>query len=109
MRQPFLLSLMAGALLLGAWTAHAKEVLIDVRTPEEFASGHLEGAINIDHSRIGQDIAKVPVAKDDTVLLYCRSGRRSEIALQTLQKMGYSKAQNYGGMEEARKRLQRKP
>ena len=49
------------------------------------------------------------MAKDDHVILYCRSGRRSEIALNTLQKMGYGKAQNYGGIDEARKRLQRRP
>lgn len=98
------------ALLLTCLTATvwAKDVVIDVRTPQEFAQGHIEGAINIDHSVIGQEIAKAKVAKDDNVILYCRSGRRSEVALDTLKKMGYSKAQNYGGIDEAAKRLQRK-
>ncbi|MDT8990366.1 rhodanese-like domain-containing protein [Curvibacter sp. APW13] len=92
-----------------ALSATAKEVVIDVRTPQEFASGHIAGAINIDHALIGQEIGKAKVSKDDTVILYCRSGRRSELALETLRKMGYSKAQNYGGIDEAAKRLQKKP
>jgi phage shock protein E len=92
-----------------AATGWAKDVVIDVRTPAEFAGGHIEGAINIDHSVIAQEIAKAKVAKDDNVILYCRSGRRSEIAMDTLKKMGYSKAQNYGSIDEAAKRLQRKP
>jgi phage shock protein E len=99
------------ALLLGtlATAALAKDVVIDVRTPQEFAGGHLAGALNIDHSVIAQEIGKAPVAKDDTVILYCRSGRRSEIAMETLRKMGYSKAVNYGGIDDAAKRLQKKP
>ena len=98
------------ALLLAATalSATAKEVVIDVRTPQEYASGHIDGAINIDHTLIGQEIGKAKVAKDDTVILYCRSGRRSELAMETLQKMGYSKAVNYGGMDEATKRLHKK-
>ena len=98
------------ALLLAATalSATAKEVVIDVRTPQEYASGHIDGAINIDHTLIGQEIGKAKVAKDDTVILYCRSGRRSELAMETLQKMGYSKAVNYGGIDDAAKRLHKK-
>lgn len=104
------LRLHLAALLLGtlASAALAKEVVIDVRTPQEYAGGHIDGAINIDHSLIAQEIGKAKVAKDDTVILYCRSGRRSEMALDTLKKMGYSKAQNFGGIDEAAKRLQKK-
>lgn len=103
------LRLPLAALLLGliANAAWAKDVVIDVRTPQEYAGGHIEGAINIDHSVIGQEIGKAKVAKDDHVILYCRSGRRSEIALEALQKLGYSKAQNYGSMDEAAKRLKK--
>lgn len=85
--------------------AVAKTVLIDVRTPEEFAAGHIEGALNIDYQVIGQRIGMAGVAKDDEVVLYCRSGRRSSIALETLKGMGYKKLQNYGGMEDARKKI----
>ena len=86
--------------------AHKK--LIDVRSPQEFAAGHVEGAINIEHGNIAQEIAKAGVGKDDTVLLYCQSGRRSCIALDTLRGMGFSKAENVGGIEVARKTLAKK-
>lgn len=95
--------------LLTTTATWAKDVVIDVRTPQEYAGGHIDGAINIDHSVIAQEIGKAKVAKDDNVILYCRSGRRSEIALETLHKLGYSKAQNYGSIDEAAKRLQKKP
>jgi rhodanese-related sulfurtransferase len=45
------------------------------------------------------------VGKNDRVILYCRSGRRSGIAMNTLKTMGYSKAENVGGIEQARKAL----
>jgi phage shock protein E len=93
------------ALAMGALSASAKNVVIDVRTPQEYAGGHIAGAINIDHSVIGQEISKAGVAKDDTVILYCRSGHRAGIAQETLKKMGYQKVENYGGIDEARKRL----
>ncbi len=93
---------------LGALTAQAKDVIIDVRSPQEFAAGHVEGAINIEHTAIAQEIAKAGVSKDDTVLLYCQSGRRSGIALDTLKGMGFSKAENVGGIEQARKTLAKK-
>nr|WP_315495947.1 rhodanese-like domain-containing protein [uncultured Rhodoferax sp.] len=89
-------------------TAQAKDVIIDVRTPQEFAAGHVEGAINIEHGNIAQQIAKAGVTKDDTVLLYCQSGRRSGIALDTLKGLGFSKAENVGGIEQARKTLAKK-
>jgi len=90
---------------LGALGASAKTVLIDVRTTEEFAAGHLDGALNIDYQVIAQRIGNAGVAKDDEVILYCRSGHRASIALETLKGMGYQHVLNYGGMEEARKKL----
>ena len=93
---------------LGALSAQAKDVIIDVRTPQEFAAGHVEGAINIEHGNIAQQITKAGVTKDDTVLLYCQSGRRSGIALDTLKGLGFSKAENVGGIEQARKTLAKK-
>ncbi|PQA79370.1 rhodanese-like domain-containing protein [Rhodoferax sp. TS-BS-61-7] len=89
-------------------TAQAKDVIIDVRTPQEFAAGHVEGAINIEHGNIAQQIAKAGVTKDDKVMLYCQSGRRSGIALDTLKGLGFSKAENVGGIEQARKTLAKK-
>jgi phage shock protein E len=94
-----------GVLLAGA--ALAKEVVIDVRTEQEYQAGHVEGALLIPHEQIAQKIGSAQVNKDDHVILYCRSGRRSGIALDTLKGMGFSHAENYGSLEQARKRLQK--
>ena len=88
-----------------ALSAMAKDIIIDVRTPAEFAADHIAGAINIDHEVIARDIAQAGVGKDDRVILYCRSGRRSGLAMNTLKAMGYSRAENVGGIEQARKTL----
>ena len=88
----------------GVW---AKDVVIDVRTPKEYAADHKEGAINIEHTNIAEALAKAGVGKDDQVILYCQSGRRSGIALETLKTLGFSKAENAGGIVQARKTLQK--
>ncbi len=85
--------------------AGAKEVVIDVRTADEYAQGHVEGALNIEHSEIAKEIAKFRIDKSDKIILYCRSGRRSAIALESLKGLGYSNLENYGGLDEAQRRL----
>ena len=99
-----LLGLSLALACAGVW---AKDVVIDVRTPKEYAADHIEGAINIEHTNIAQDIAKAGVGKNDKVILYCQSGRRSGIALETLKTLGFSKAENAGGIVQARKALQK--
>ncbi len=98
-------SILLLALAMAGLSAFARDVVIDVRTPQEFAAGHIAGAINIDHAVIGQEISAAKVAKGDTVILYCRSGHRAGIAQDTLKKMGYLKVENYGSLEQARKLL----
>ena len=73
-------------------------LIIDVRTAEEFAAGHFPGAINIPHEDIVQGIEEYNVGKDQTVLLYCRSGNRSGQAEARLQSAGFSGAKNVGGL-----------
>ena len=73
-------------------------LIIDVRTAEEFAAGHFPGAINIPHEDIIQGIQEYNVGKDQTVLLYCRSGNRSGQAEVRLQSAGFSGAKNIGGL-----------
>ena len=80
-------------------------ILLDVRSPEEYAEGHLQGAVNIPHDRIGAEIAAVVPDKSAQVILYCRSGRRANTALETLRAMGYTNVSNYGGLEDAQERL----
>lgn len=79
--------------------------LIDVRTPEEFADGHLKGATNIDFN--GPDFAdKISeLDKDGEYTLYCRSGRRSGLALEAMKAAGFTKVTNAGGVEQASKTL----
>lgn len=61
-------------------------VILDVRTKEEFDEGHLVGAINIEYDKIDD---KIDLDKNKTILVYCRSGRRSKIAYDNLKNMGY--------------------
>ena len=80
-------------------------VLLDVRSQEEYASGHLQGARNIPHDRIGEEISTVVPDRSAPVILYCRSGRRADTALKTMRSLGYENVLNYGGLEDARERL----
>lgn len=74
-------------------------VIIDVRTPQEFASGHIDGAVNIPYDQIGKSIDSLKgVKKDSPILLYCRSGRRSAIARSVLDGQGFSQTMDGGAM-----------
>ena len=75
-------------------------IWIDVRTPEEFASGHLDGAANIPHDAIASRIAALVPDKTAEIHLYCRSGRRSGLARDTLLGLGYTKVTNDGSYEK---------
>ena len=83
----------------------ADALLIDVRTVEEYESGHIEGAKLIPYEEIGARIGELTEDRDREIALYCRSGRRSGIAQQTLANMGFKNAINVGGYEELRARL----
>ncbi|EZH82846.1 rhodanese-like domain-containing protein [Ectopseudomonas composti] len=114
-----LILLFAG--LLGLLTAQASEIdqaaaisalqqsdslLIDVRSAEEFADGALPGAIRIGHEDIAAQIASVAPDKDRPLVLYCRSGRRSALAQQSLEQMGYSRVINAGAYDDLRPLLE---
>ena len=83
-----------------AQPAKAKGIWIDVRTPEEFKEGHLKDAVNIPVDQIGARIGSVSPDKSAPVNLYCRSGRRAEVALNALKKAGYTNVTNHGGYED---------
>lgn len=81
-------------------SAESSTYVLDVRTPEEFASGHLTNAhnINVESSSFGTEIAKLD--KNATYAVYCQSGRRSGIATAEMEKAGFSHIYNLnGGME----------
>jgi len=63
--------------------------VLDVRSPEEYVTGHVPGAVNIPHEQIAARLAEVP--KDKDVVLYCRSGRRAGIAAEVLAANGYTR------------------
>ena len=96
-------TLLSGLLLANSINAEipSNAVWIDVRTAEEFASGHIEGAHNIPYESIDKGVAALGLEQDTPILLYCRSGRRSGIALDSLRKQGYTQLKNVGGIEEA--------
>lgn len=72
-------------------------VLIDVRTPEEYASGHIEGACNVPVDAIGS-ISRTAADKQAPLYAYCASGARSTRACQMLARMGYASVKNIGGI-----------
>lgn len=74
-------------------------LVIDVRSADEFNSGHIAGAINIPHTEIVMQIAKVGDDKTKEIVVYCKSGRRAGLALQELQAAGFSHVYNAGGYE----------
>ena len=73
-------------------------VIIDARTEEEFAEGHIENAILIPEYEIANRAEKELPDKDDFILVYCRSGRRSKIASEELVKLGYTNVKEFGGI-----------
>lgn len=79
-------------------------IWIDVRTAEEFNQGHVSGAINIPFEVIGNEIASVSRDVDTDIRVYCRSGRRSGVAKDTLNGLGYENVINEGGYEDILKR-----
>ena len=74
-------------------------LIVDVRTPEEFADGHYPGAINIPHETILDGLNQLGVTAEAAVILYCRSGNRSGQAEQALLEKGFTQAKNAGGLE----------
>ena len=75
-------------------------IILDVRTPEEFADKHIPEAINIPNETIGTDeIPELP-DKDQMILVYCRSGNRSKQASEKLVALGYTNSVEFGGIND---------
>ena len=73
-------------------------VIIDARTEDEFAEGHIENAILIPEYEISTRAEKELPDKEQLILVYCRSGRRSKIASEELVKLGYTNVKEFGGI-----------
>ena len=73
-------------------------IILDVRTESEFAESHIKGAVLIPDNEIASKAGKALPDKNQTILVYCRSGRRSALAAQELVKLGYTGVQDFGGI-----------
>lgn len=74
-------------------------LVLDVRSPEEYAAGHVPGAVNVPYDQVAARLAEIP--KDKDVVLYCRSGRRTGIAAEVLESNGYTRLRRLQGDLEA--------
>ena len=73
-------------------------IILDVRTQEEYDQGHIPGAIVISHEEIAEKAEGVLTDKNQLILVYCRSGRRSKLAAEALVELGYTNIKEFGGI-----------
>ena len=73
-------------------------IILDVRRADEFAEGHIPGAINVANETIGTDDVPELPDKNQLIMVYCRSGRRSKEAAEKLVKLGYTNIVEFGGI-----------
>ena len=73
-------------------------IILDTRTEAEFDEGHIPGAIVISHDEIEEKAEQLLSDKDQLLLVYCRSGRRSKLAAETLVELGYTNIKEFGGI-----------
>ena len=75
-------------------------IILDVRTQEEYDQGHIPGAIQIPHEEIPEKAEDVLTDKDQLILVYCRSGRRSKLAAEAFVELGYTNIKEFGGIQD---------
>ena len=117
MRKPLILFATATWILLGACGSNVEEstgtiaaaqladripagsapLVLDVRTREEYAQGHISGAFNIPHDELPTRLAELPIAKSQEVVVHCQSGRRAGLAEETLRESCYSNGRDLAG------------
>ena len=73
-------------------------IILDVRTQEEYDQGHIPGATQISHEEIADKAEEVLTDKEQLILVYCRSGRRSKLAAEALVDLGYTNIKEFGGI-----------
>lgn len=75
-----------------------EHIILDTREQDEFDEGHIPGAILIPYNEIENKAEAMLPDKDKLILVYCRSGRRSKIAAESLSKLGYTNVKEFGGI-----------
>ena len=73
-------------------------IILDVREQDEYDEGHIPGAILIPYTQIAEKAEETLTDKDQMILVYCRSGRRSKIAAEALVELGYTNIKEFGGI-----------
>lgn len=75
-------------------------IILDVRTPEEYAEGHIPDAVNVPNETIDSEMPEELPDKDALILVYCRSGNRSVQASEKLAEIGYTNIKEFGGIND---------
>jgi len=75
-------------------------IILDVRTPEEYAAGHIPGAVLLPNETIGAQPPALLPDKNQLILIYCRSGNRSKQAAEKLARLGYTNIVEFGGIND---------
>ena len=73
-------------------------IILDTRAQDEYEEGHIPGAILIPHDEVLEKAERVLTDKNQLILVYCRSGRRSKLAAEDLVKLGYTNIKEFGGI-----------
>ena len=80
--------------------SNEEHIILDTREQDEFDEGHIQGAILIPYTEIENKAEEMLPDKNAQILVYCRSGRRSKIASESLAKLGYTDVKEFGGIIE---------
>lgn len=83
--------------LISRIEAETAPMILDVRTPEEFAEGHIQGAINIPFTELAARASELEMEGSDELVVYCQSGRRAGIAEATLAELGFTNVRDLEG------------
>lgn len=90
---------------LGTILKNTNTVIIDVRTTDEFQQGHIDDALHIEYNDIDANITTNIPDINTPIVVYCRSGKRAEIAKTILTNLGYTKVVNAGGYSQLEKKI----
>ena len=80
--------------------ASSPALYLDVRTPEEYAAGHVEGSVLIPYDQIAARAAELEPYRNRDIVVYCRTGRRAGVAIDALRALGFTRLENGGGFEQ---------
>lgn len=87
--------------------ADSDPLIVDVRTEQEYQSGHIEGALHKPHDQIDAGISALLPDKSQYIIVYCGSGRRAGVAKEKLEALGYTNVENGGGYKDMQERFEK--